>query len=297
MDTANSTPIDTARAPARTGVAADDDDRCQVVTVFSSTSGAGTTTVAINLAATLAQDGHTRVCLVDLDAAFREISAAMSLDSATGLGDAVHQSTLDVDSVLALLTPHPAGVSVLLAPDARDDTTAVPPAVLTRVLGVLRGQFDYVVIDTPSTFDELVLAAFEASDRIVTVATFDVEPLKDLRLTLETLGLLAAPGRVSPPEAGWRIVINRVESSTGLAAAEAGRTLPVPVCAELPLSDELEGSPPPGSPLVVRCPQDAFSVAVQALAHDQIRSADGRRQGPEHPQRRTLGALRRLWRP
>jgi len=295
MDTAGSAVTGSERAVARTDRVSDDVGQGRVVTVFSATTGVGTTTVSTNLGVALADDG-SRVCLVDLDAAFHGIADALALDSPLGLANAADRPDLGVDGVRALLTSHPSGLSVLLAPAAGDDAQDLPPAVLQHVLSVLRGMFDYVVIDTPSTFDELVLAAFEASDLIVTVATFDVEPLKDLGLTLETLGLLGAPGGVQPSSDGWRILINRVEFSAGLAAAEAARNLPVPVSAELPLTDELEGAPPPGSPLALRSPHDPFSAAIQSFVDEQVRPALATHPAGARPPGRTLSALRRLWR-
>ena len=295
MDTAGSAVTGSERAPAHTDRTSDDVGPGRVVTVFSSTTGVGTTTVSTNLGVALAEDG-SRVCLIDLDAAFHGIADALALDSPIGLADAAERPDLDAEGIRALLTAHPSGLSVLLAPGVGDDAPDLPPAVFLHVVSVLRGLFDFVVIDTPSTFEELVLAAFEASDLIITVATFDVEPLKDLGLTLETLGLLGAPGGVQPSSDGWRILINRVEFSAGLAAAEAARNLPVPVSAELPLTAELEGAPPPGSPLAIRSPQDPFSVAIQSFVDEHVRPALATHPAGARPPGRTLSALRRLWR-
>ena len=295
MDTAGSAVTGSERAPAHTDRTSDDVGPGRVVTVFSSTTGVGTTTVSTNLGVALAEDG-SRVCLIDLDAAFHGIADALALESPIGLADAADRPDLDADGVRALLTSHPSGLSVLLAPAGSDDARDFPPAVLLHVLSVLRGLFDFVVVDTPSTFEELVLAAFEASDLIITVATFDVEPLKDLGLTLETLGLLGAPGGAQPSSDGWRILINRVETSAGLAAAEAARNLPVPISAELPLAEELEGAPPPGSPLAIRSPHDPFSVAIQAFADEHMRPALATHPAGARPPGRRRSALRRLWR-
>lgn len=286
-------------SPAAVGAEAAD-GRGQVLTVFSATGGIGTTTVAVNLAAVLATQGRATVCLVDLDAAFHTVAASLALSAHVGLADAARLveggGSIDATSLAPLLTQDPSGLSVLLAPDYADNADPVPPGVLVQVISTLRTMFDFVVIDTPATFDELVLAAFEASDLIVNVATFGVESLKDLRLTLETLGLLAAPGRVVTPEHGWRVVINRVETSAGLAAAEAARSLPVPVGAELPLSDELEGSPPPGPPLVLRSPDDPFSLALRSFVDDQLRPTQATGPLSERSRRNAFSLLRRLWR-
>ena len=106
-------------------------------------------------------------------------------------------------AIQSILTPHTPGLTALVAPVDPGSGESVPPSLVTRIIDLLRAQFDYVVVDTPPAFDEQVLAAFDASDVVALIATLDVPALKNLKLTLETLELLQYQ------RDKWRVVLNR----------------------------------------------------------------------------------------
>src|SRR5204863_7316470 len=92
-------------------------NRGQLITVFAAKGGCGKTTLATNLAATLADRGRREVCLVDLDLAFGDVAIALQLFPAHTIADAVPLAdNLDGAAVSALLTPHSPGLTTLVAP-------------------------------------------------------------------------------------------------------------------------------------------------------------------------------------
>ncbi len=147
----------------------------KVLTVFSAKGGCGKTTVATNLAAVLAHDGRRQVCILDLDLAFGDVAIALQLFPAHTIGDAVPLSgTLDEKGVSALLTPHSPGLTTLVAPVDPGTAESVPASLVGELLQVLRGMFDFVVVDTPPAFTDHVLAAIDVSDVVLLLATLRV---------------------------------------------------------------------------------------------------------------------------
>jgi pilus assembly protein CpaE len=125
---------------------------------------------------------------------------------------------------------------------------------------VLRRMYDFVVIDTPPAFSEHVLAAFDASDCYVLLATLDIPALKNLRLTLEMLELLGYP------QASWLVTLNRSDSKVGLGIDEVERTLRVPIAVQIPSSRAVPASINRGVPIVLDEPTHAVSLAIRQLA-------------------------------
>ena len=189
--------------------------RGSVVTVFSAKGGAGKTTLSTNLAAALADRGRRDVVLVDLDLAFGDVAIALQLFPAHTIANAVPlgEENLDFAGLQALLTPHSPGLTALVAPLEPGAADTIPATLITKIIEVLRDNFDFVVVDTPPGFEDGVLAAFDLSDVIVLVASLDIPALKNLKLTLETLDLLGYSRDL------WRIVLNRADSKVGLAIA------------------------------------------------------------------------------
>jgi pilus assembly protein CpaE len=233
----------------------------RVVTVFSAKGGCGKTTVATNLAASLAADGERNVCIVDLDLAFGDVAIALQLMPTRTITDsAAMVGTMDEQGVRSLVTPHSPGLDTVLAPTEPGQAERVDVKVVGELVRVLRRMYDYVVIDTPPAFSEHVLAAFDASDCYILLATLDIPALKNLRLTLEMLELLGYP------QAGWLVALNRSDSKVGLAVDEVERTLRSPVLVQIPSSRAVPASINKGVPIVLDDPSHAVSQAVRQLS-------------------------------
>ncbi len=72
---------------------------------------------------------------------------------------------LDAEGMQSVVTTHePSGLDVIAAPPDPADADRVPSHVVIELLRVARSQYDYVVVDTPPSFTEHVLAAFDLSD-------------------------------------------------------------------------------------------------------------------------------------
>jgi pilus assembly protein CpaE len=247
------------------GDAADDHPRGVVVTVFSAKGGCGKTTLASNLAASLADGGRRDVCLVDLDLNFGDVAIVLQLFPAHTMADAVPMiATLDLPAVMSLLTPHSPGLSALVAPVEPGSAETVPASLITKVILLLREQFAFVVIDTPPAFTDHVLAAFDQSDLIALLATLDIPALKNLKLTLETLDLL------NYPRERLRVVLNRADSKVGLALAEVEKTLRVPIALHIPSSRAVPASINRGVPIMLDDPGHPVSIAIRAFGEEQV---------------------------
>ncbi len=243
----------------------DEGRRGVVVTVFSAKGGCGKTTLASNLAASLADNGRREVCLVDLDLNFGDVAIVLQLFPAHTLADAVPLlETLDLPAVMALLTPHSPGLSALVAPVEPGSAETVPASLVTTILQLLREQFAYVVVDTPPAFTDHVLAAFDQSDLIALLATLDIPALKNLKLTLETLDLL------NYPRERLRVVLNRADSKVGLALSEVEKTLRVPIALHIPSSRAVPASINRGVPIQLDDPGHPVSIAIREFGEDHV---------------------------
>jgi pilus assembly protein CpaE len=252
--------------------------RGSVITVFSAKGGCGKTTLATNLAAVLADKGRREVVLVDLDLAFGDVAIALQLYPAHTIADAVPLGEdIDMAAIQSLLTPHSPGLTTLVAPiDDPGRAESIPAVLVSRVLEVLRENFDYVVVDTPPAFDDQVLAAFDLSDVVALIATLDIPALKNLKLTLETMHLL------NYPRDRWRIVLNRADSKVGLSIPEVEKTLRTTISAQIPSSRDVPAAINRGVPIVLDDPRHAVSQSIKTFAErhvltdqPQSRSGDG----------------------
>ena len=236
-----------------------------VLTVFSAKGGCGKTTLATNIASALADRGRSRVCIVDLDLEFGDVAITMHLVPANTVADAIPlNGALDPSAIQALLTHHSSGLSAIVAPTEPSAAESIPPTLIAHLLDVVRGEFDYVVIDTPVQFNDNVLAAFDVSDVIALVVTPEVPALKNLKIAIETLHELGYSHE------RLRVILNRADAKVGITHTEVERTARIQLAAQIPSSRDVPTSINRGVPIVLDDPRHAVSQAIREFAHTQL---------------------------
>lgn len=105
---------------------------------------AGTTTVLLNLAVTLAREGNRRVLVVDSNLNRPGIAAKLALKPAPGLYEALTQQ---VPLAWAVQSSPIAALSVLTAGDVTDATSGSACRDLPKLLAQLRKWSDWILVD------------------------------------------------------------------------------------------------------------------------------------------------------
>jgi pilus assembly protein CpaE len=221
----------------------------EVFTVASSSGGCGKTFYATNLACYLAAQTGQRVCLVDLDLQFGEVSTALHLRPRFTISDLLSREPVDendLDEHLEeFLEEHELGFSVLAAPFSPADADMIAPKDVYKVMGALRRHFDYIVVDTPAQLSEIVLAAFDHSTRVLCMVTLDLPSIRNMRVFLSTLEKL----RINSQTIG--VVLNKVEDDIGIDINDVQEVLDNRIVSVLPYSREVMRSINKGKPALV----------------------------------------------
>ncbi len=166
----------------------------KVIAVFSPKGGRGCTTVATNLAVGLAKDEKYKVVLVDADLQFGDVAVFLNLSTDRTLADLIPQlEELEAEMVGEVIVPHSSGIKVLLAPPRPEMSELVTGESIRTLVLALREDFDYVIVDTPSSLDDVTLAVLDAADRVLVLTTPEVPAIKDARVFLELAEALGYP--------------------------------------------------------------------------------------------------------
>ncbi len=233
----------------------------RVVSIFSPKGGVGKTTMAVNLALILADRGARQVCLVDLDLAFGDVAITMQLFPSHSIEHAIgSEDSLDYEAIDGLLTRHESGLMVLAAPSLPDAHDRITPALVSRMIRVLKEKYDYVVIDTAPAFDEQTLTSLDETDDLVMVATLDVPTLKNVKVALETLDML------NIAQNHRHLLLNRADDAVGIGAEKVEAILGMSVSTQISTSIDIAAATNAGRPIVLSAPDHESSRAVRALA-------------------------------
>jgi pilus assembly protein CpaE len=242
-----------------------DSHRGQIITVFSAKGGCGKTTVSTNLGAMLASEFGKSVCVVDLDLEFGDVAIALQLVPAHSIHDTVEMGPrLDADGLEALLTPHQSGLKALTAPIGPDSHESIKPELVERILDVLVHTYEYVIVDTPPSFDPTVLATFDRTDLLVLLTTMDVPAIKNLKIAIETLAMLNFPTEKQ------RVIVNRSDSRVGININDVEKSIRTPVSARIPSSRDVPATTNRGVPLTTDNPKHPVSQAMRSFVHEHL---------------------------
>ena len=207
----------------------------RIVAVTGASGGVGATSVAVNLAASLAAAKEQETILVDLDMVFGSVDAALDIVTDHTVFTVLQNfERLDATLLKRSMTRHASGLYVLPRPQAIEEVAKVDPDTLQRLLGLLKATFGTIVIDTSKGLQASDFAALEISDVILVVAQLD---LTCLRNTSRLIGLFQQfDGLVDRV----KLVVNRTGSTdVEISQAKAEETLKMPISWQIPNATKL----------------------------------------------------------
>ncbi len=233
----------------------------RIITVMSAKGGSGKTVMATNLAMMLALNHDpTRVVLVDADLKFGEVCLVLQLEPKLTVVNAAQEiHRLDESLLDSLLTKHPTGLSVLAAPLEPAFADEISTAAMVEVLGKLRSMFDFVIVDTASLLDELLLSLLERADDVLFVVDMDLPSVKNAKLALETLRLLKFPS------AKIQLVLNRSNAKARLDEKEIEKSLKMKIAATVPSDGLVPASVNEGRPVVESAPKSKVAKGFESV--------------------------------
>ena len=252
--------------------------RGSIVTLASATGGCGKTFLATNLAYLMSRVPGHRVCIVDLDLQFGEVSTALHLRPKHTICDALAREAEagDLkDCIEDYVVRHESGIAVLAAPRDPSEADRIEPPDVTKVLLAARDNFDTVIVDTPPYLSEVVLAAFDLSDSLYAVATLDLPSVRNMGVFLSTMD------RLKIPADNVRLILNKAERDVGIDVEQVKKLFPQGFSAVLPYSKEVSKSINLGLPVVASSPAapvsrrigEAFRELTGSEAHDHAAAA------------------------
>jgi pilus assembly protein CpaE len=193
----------------------------QVVAVFSPKGGVGRTTIAVNLAVAAAAELGKKVTLVDGSFQFGDVAVLLNLNpkdkSMAELAPELEQGE-DPESVETYTQTHSSGIQVLLAPPSPEMAELITPAGVKRVIEILRGHNELVVVDCAAWFNDTLLAILDQADVVLTILTLEITSIKNTRLFLEVAEQLGYSHKI-------RLVLNRADTTLGIRVADVEHSI------------------------------------------------------------------------
>jgi pilus assembly protein CpaE len=232
-----------------------------ILTVFGAKGGIGKTTIATNLASALVRETRQSVALVDMDTRFGDVAIMMDVPVERNIADLTRRlDTIDRTNIKEYLVPHASGVGILPAPSHPGDWNVVTPDHIEQVVRLLAQTHDFVILDTPGTFNEMVAAALELATVVLLVTSMDVASIKDTVLALNMLRSW------SFPQEKVKLAINHSNVANSVRDRDIVRTLEYDVFWQIPYDESVTKATQLGTPIVLSKPNSRASLSIADLA-------------------------------
>jgi len=201
----------------------------RIIVVTGHKGGAGTTTVAVNLAQALAESSAGRLALIDLGRPFPDVGTFLDQESNYSIVDLMQNiATLDKSFIQRIMQPYGARLSILHGATDFKEQNSIELESLERIFAILRTMYDFIVIDLSHWLDELFLKVLTEADMVLMLTGLTVPDLRNLK-------------KLWPYTIEWhqdkrkiKIVVNRYDSSCGLQLRDLENILQHPAFVTLP---------------------------------------------------------------
>lgn len=262
---------------------------CQVIAVMGSRGGVGCTSVAVNLACTLAMEPGNSVVFMDLDMALGDADISLDLMPDHTLADlAMNIERLDMNFLKRSMMRHEStGLYMLAHPIQISDVGVIHEDHLARIINLLKVSHTHLILDLSKALVPTDLAALRLADHVLLLAQLELGSLRNVVRILMTLG------QENDLSEKVRIVMNRVGSDHiegDISLKKAEETIGKPIFWQIPNDAKaMISSRVAGVPLILHAPRSRAHQAIVGLAQ-----ALAGRSSPADTPRSSGGFLSRL---
>ena len=189
-----------------------------IINVISSKGGVGTTTIAVNLAVSLAAEkNNPSVALIDMNLLFGDIPLFLEIEPKYNWSDITKNiSRLDDNFLKNILSVDASGVSVLPSPSYVNDPNVETPEIMAHLLMIMQRLFDFTIIDGGQPLDDISLKFLELSDIALLVSILTPPCILNTKKLLKTFR-----GLGFPLDENIKIVVNRYLKKSNLSLTDA----------------------------------------------------------------------------
>jgi pilus assembly protein CpaE len=239
-----------------------------VVAVLGSRGGVGTTTLAVNLAATLAADPASAAALIDLDLTLgdADIAQEVSWHENISIADLARNiERLDMNVLRRAMAKHDgSGLAVLRHPLELAEVGLIHEGHVERVLNLLKISYTHLVVDLSKALLPTDLMALRMCDMILLVAQLELASLRNVVRLIHCLsGEEGLADKV-------RVVINRMGADSveeGISLKKAEEVIGKPIFWQVPNEPKpVIAARVAGQPLVKHAPKSRVQQSIAGLA-------------------------------
>jgi pilus assembly protein CpaE len=157
-----------------------------IFSFFGCKGGSGSTTISTNFAVSLSKLSKKKILVLDLDLELGDVASFFGLKGPKFLvqedGGA---SALDPGAVFRAINTHSkTGIDVLSFSDSLPQRSKAFATEIKPLLGILQDEYDYIIIDTSSSLNQIVVSVLDSSHVIFLISKCNLPALRNAQRVL-----------------------------------------------------------------------------------------------------------------
>jgi cellulose biosynthesis protein BcsQ len=185
----------------------------QIISFYSPKGGTGISTIIVNLAKALAENGDKKVAVVDLDLRFGDVLTYSLGKSGNSIIELINEHEITPENIVNYLHKGP-GYDYLQAPKKTELAELVNAHHVKSILWSLQNKYDFVLVDLKSEIDDISITAWELSNLIYITAVPEIGHLLAARRVMEIMNTFKFP------ESKLRLLMNKMGREGCIGEAE-----------------------------------------------------------------------------
>jgi pilus assembly protein CpaE len=209
------------------------------ISVIGAKGGVGASTIAHNLAWSLAESAHVSTALIDLDLSFGTTALDFNHENQQTVADALLAPERVDDTVVSkLLAKITDRLSLFTAPATVSQIMDIPSESYTSIIDTVRRVMPYVVLDMPHAWNEWTYQTLLSSDEVILVCQPDLASLRNGKNIIDELKAQR------PNDAPPKLVVNMmgVPKRPEIPAKDFAAAIEVEPSVILPFDPQLFGT-------------------------------------------------------
>lgn len=235
--------------------------QAEVLSFFSTKGGVGRTTLAVNLAVSLASKGK-KVLLIDASLQFGDVAITLNQPAKKTIYQLVESGEeITLTEVEKNIIKHECGLDLLLAPKEPAFAEAIKSEHILKIVEVAQTVYNYIIFDLPPSITEKELAILDRSSMVLLVATLEISSLKNTKICLKTFG------DIKFDLSKIKLILNKEIPNVGFGKEDLETGLAIPVYATVPMESEIaQRALNHGEAFVLKSPTSLIARSIIGMA-------------------------------
>lgn len=241
---------------------------CQVFTFYGAKDGLGRTTFLTNLGLLLAKK-KKKVAILDFDLQFGDVNVLTGIESRATVAELLQeQSNPTIEAIRQYVSIHESGLNILCAPRNPEYAEKIESDQIEKIITALRTYYDYILIDTATQFNDILLTCCELSTKIMFFTRADIAMLKQSKKAVSLLTSLGQKEKIL-------LCLYGYEKGNRIQKNDVSRVLAVDIWQEIPLdSKSTTEAINQGMLLAQISPRSAVTKSCQSAANKLTESSN-----------------------